>query len=47
VITSEVIQMFSLQFVLDALAIRRIPNQRKNRSYTIHEKRTLCWLSVI
>ena len=47
VITSKVIQMLSLQFVLDALAIRRVPNQRKNRSYTFYKKRTLCWLSII
>jgi hypothetical protein len=28
--------MFSLQFVLDTLAIWRVPNQRKNRSNAFH-----------
>jgi hypothetical protein len=36
VVTSEVIHMFSLQFVLDTLAIWRVPNQRKNRSNAFH-----------
>lgn len=47
VITSEVVQMLSLQFVLDALTIWRVPDQRKNRSDAFHEKCSLRWLSVI
>lgn len=39
--------VLALELVLNALAVRSVPDQRENRTDPLHEKRTLAGLSVI
>lgn len=46
-VTPEVVQLLTLEFVLDSLAIRRIPNQRKHGSDSLNQHCPLRSIGVV
>ena len=46
-IIPEVVQLLTLEFVLDALAIRSVPNQRKHRSDSLNQHGPLRGISIV
>lgn len=46
-ITSEVVHMFALQFVLDPFSIRGVPDKRKNGANAFHKKCSLARFSIV
>lgn len=44
---AKMIHLLALQFVLDALAIRSVANQRENRTNAFHKQSTLLWFCII
>ena len=47
VVSAIVVDLFTLQLVLDTFAVRRVPNEGKNRSDPFHQQSTLTWLGII